>query len=82
MIFLLTLLAMISDVYAMIYTWTWDADLVYPLSTVENSCWVTNGFWDVKGFQWDDPNNTYPSGFNHRLKLELVLVQIRALIML
>jgi hypothetical protein len=64
LIFLLILMA-IPNVYAMIYTWNSDANINYNVTTVINQYWGTNGYWDVKGFQWGDPDTTYPTGFSY-----------------
>jgi hypothetical protein len=42
-----------------------DPNLSYDTIYVNSPYWVTNGYWDVKGFQWADPGNSYPSGFNY-----------------
>lgn len=64
LIFPLVLL-LIPNVYAGLYTWTTDPDLNSGTITDISSHWATNGYWDVKGFQWGDSDTTYPSGFSY-----------------
>jgi hypothetical protein len=65
MIFLLLSPVFISDAYATNHEWAGDSNLSYGSVTVNSPYWVTNGYWDVKGFQWDDPDTTYPSDFSY-----------------
>jgi len=64
LIFLMTLLA-VPNVNAGTFTWNMDSDLVCENIVVDSSYLVTNGYWDAKGFQWDDPDTTYPSSFDY-----------------
>ncbi|MCZ2856233.1 MAG: hypothetical protein O2U62_03975 [Candidatus Bathyarchaeota archaeon] len=64
LIFLMTLLA-VPNVNAGTFTWNMDSDLACDNIVVDSSYLVTNGYWDAKGFQWDDPDTTYPSSFDY-----------------
>jgi hypothetical protein len=41
------------------------------------SYWATNGFWDVKGFQWGDPDTTYPSDFAYNWYNGIISIWIK-----
>lgn len=74
-IFVLTL-SMIPNALAALYIWTVDRDLALGPITEESSYWATNGYWDVKGFQWGDPGTMYPSGFSYTWQDDIVSIWV------
>jgi len=56
-------LFLIPDVYASSYVWNQNPGFNYGPITIKSDRWVTDGYWDVKGFQWNDPGNNRSSGF-------------------
>lgn len=76
LIFMLALLALVPEVQATTFRWNWDYALVYGPYTDISDYWATNGYWDVKGFQWGDPGTTYPSGFNYTWQNGVVTIWV------
>jgi hypothetical protein len=64
LIFLLTISAIPNVCASTLNLWTLDSDMVLGTTTEVTPYWVTNGYWDAKGFQWGDSQTTYPSGFS------------------
>jgi hypothetical protein len=59
--------------------------VVYDVHTSTYSCCGVSennaflgkiGNWDVKGFEWSEPNNTYPSGFSYAYENNIITVWV------